>query len=47
METHTHENKVENCSAFYTAVAIIFLAITVIYPLAYVGMMYLATKLQG
>jgi hypothetical protein len=47
METHTHEQHNKAATAvLYKVVAILFVGITVIYPLAYIGMMYMATKLS-
>ena len=46
METHTQEVAVNKAvRTFYSVLAIICLGITVVYPLAYLAMMYMATKL--
>jgi ABC-type phosphate/phosphonate transport system permease subunit len=46
METHTQEVTANKAvQTFYSVVAITCLGIIVIYPLAYLAMMYMATKL--
>jgi hypothetical protein len=46
MEIHTQDAAAQKATqTFYSVVAIICLGITVVYPLAYLAMMYMATKL--